>query len=359
MDKIRRLPASIMDVTLRDGSYALSKPFCFSSADTSIICRLLEGAGVEYIEIGHGVGLNASNAGYGQALQTDEEYMEAADSVLMDAKWGMFCIPGIARLEDIDLAAEHHMDFIRIGTNVTEVEQSRKYIEKAKEKGMIVAANYMKSYASSPPDFASKVKLSESFGADLVYIVDSAGGMFAEDIRAYFKAIRDVSDLSVGFHGHDNLGLAVANSLAAVEIGIEFVDSSLQGFGRSSGNACTELLVTALSKLGYETGLDLKKIFEIGKTHIQPLLNVKGREPLDVISGYADFHSSYMPHIQRVSTKYRVDPLELIIEYSKLDKINMVPSLLEEIASRMKPEADVSLWKHGFHHYFGGEQEKK
>jgi len=117
---------NILDCTLRDGSYAIN--YSFTSADTSIICRELENAGVKYIEIGHGVGLNGSNAGYGNAMQTDEEYMIAAKSALTKAKFGMFCIPGIANLEDIDLAAKHGMGFIRVGTNVTEVAESEEFI---------------------------------------------------------------------------------------------------------------------------------------------------------------------------------------------------------------------------------------
>ena len=94
----------ILDCTLRDGSYANN--FSFTSADTAVICRRLEKAGIKLIEVGHGVGLNASNVGHGRATQTDEEYMEAAAGAVKDARWGMFCIPGIARLEDVDLAAK-------------------------------------------------------------------------------------------------------------------------------------------------------------------------------------------------------------------------------------------------------------
>lgn len=165
---------SILETTLRDGSYAVN--FSFSSSDTSIICKELEDAGFKYIEIGHGVGLNATNRGYGDAAQTDEEYMIAAESVLKKAKYGMFCIPGIARLEDIDLAAKHHMGFIRVGTNATEVPNSEPYIKRAKDHGMFVTANFMKSYILPPHKFAEQVKLSEKYGADLMLKADLAIG---------------------------------------------------------------------------------------------------------------------------------------------------------------------------------------
>ncbi len=121
---------------------------------------------MNYIEIGHGLGFNASRLGYGEASQTDEEYMIAAEEVLSKAKYGMFCIPGIARLEDLDLAKKHNMDFVRIGTDVTKVQESEKFIKKAKENGLCITANYMKSYALEPEKFAEKVLLSEKFGAD-------------------------------------------------------------------------------------------------------------------------------------------------------------------------------------------------
>lgn len=345
----------ILDTTLRDGSYAIN--FSFTSADTSVLCKNLEDAGFEYIEIGHGSGLNASNLGYGKTAQTDEEYMIAAEESITKAKYGMFCIPGIARLEDLDLASQHNMGFIRIGTDVTKVEKSEDFIKKAKKHGMLVAANYMKSYALPPEKFAEKVKLSEKFGADVVYIVDSAGGMFSENVIEYFKAIRKVSNIPIGFHGHDNLGLAVSNSLTAAEIGIEFIDSSLQGLGRSSGNTCTEMLILALKKKGFETGMNFHKVLDIGQKYVQPLMNVKGKMPLDIILGYADFHSSYMHHIMKYSAKYNVEPINLIIEYSKVNKVDMDIMELEKIAQKLKQEDKVYTAKYRFNRYVGREQD--
>jgi len=347
----------LLDTTLRDGSYEVN--FSFTSSDTSLICKQLEDAGLNYIEIGHGLGFNASRLGYGKASQTDEEYMIAAEEVLSKAKYGMFCIPGIARLEDLDLAKKHNMDFVRIGTDVTKVLESEKFIKKAKENGMYVTANYMKSYALEPEKFAEKVLLSEKFGADAAYIVDSAGGMFANDIVKYYNEIRKVSDITIGFHGHDNLGLSISNTLSAVEVGIDLVDCSLQGLGRSSGNACTEILVMALKKKGYDTEVDFRKLFEAGQEFVQPLVTSKGKMPLDVVAGYADFHSSYMHHIMKYSSKYNVDPITLIIEYSKINKIDVKENELDEIAQKLQQEDNVYTAKYRFNRYVGREQDKK
>ena len=224
---------------------------------------------------------------------------------------------------------------------------------------MFVAANYMKSYALPPEKFAEKVKLSEKFGADIVYIVDSAGGMFSENVIEYFKAIRKVSNIPIGFHGHDNLGLAVSNSLTAAEIGIELIDSSLQGLGRSSGNACTEILILALKKKGFETGINFHKVLDIGQMYVQPLMNAKGKMPLDVISGYADFHSSYMHHILKYSSKYKVDPINLIIEITKIDKVDLDIKTLEKIAKKIKKKEGVYVARYNPQMYIGGEQDER
>jgi 4-hydroxy-2-oxovalerate aldolase len=351
MKKIR-----ILDTTLRDGSYVTN--FSFSIKDTMMVCKALEGCGVEFIEVGHGVGLHASESGYGKAKHTDEEYAKAANSALTNSKYGMFCIPGIARPKDIDLVSKHDINFIRIGTDVTKIEESEKYIKKAKDYGMFIAANYMKSYALSPKKFAQKVKLSENFGADIVYLVDSAGGMFSEQILAYFKEIRKVSDIPLGFHGHNNLGLAISNSIVAADNGFEIIDSSLQGLGRSSGNASTEILVAALEKRGYDTGINLRKILLAGLKHVRPLVK-KGLMPLDIAAGYANFHTSYMHHIEKFAKKYNIDPISLMIEATKRDQVSVNTKILEKIASKLTP-INVSLNKEfDFSGYVGGEQDEK
>ncbi len=344
----------IIDTTLRDGSYAIN--FAFTSTQTYLISRELEKAGVKYIEVAHGVGLNASNCGYGQSIQTDKEYILSAVKDSKNAKIGVFCIPDIARLEDVDMAIDAGIKFIRIGTNATEVEKSEKFIKKAKNRGIEVFANYMKSYALPPNEFAQKVKLSENYGADGIYIVDSSGGMFKEDLKKYYDAIRKVSKISVGFHAHDNLGLAVANNLEAIEMGMDFVDSSLQGLGRSSGNAATELLVAALIKKNYKLDIDYIKLMEIGHKYIIPLLTNIGRQPLDIVSGFADFHSSYMGYIQKYCEKYNINPLLLIIENCKFNKIDIDEELLDELARKIKLQKSETVGQYNFNRYFGHEQ---
>src|ERR1019366_1154167 len=163
----------ILECTLRDGSYAVD--FQFTARDTALIASALESAGFTLIEIGHGVGMNASQCGKGNAAASDEEYMKAAASSLRTARWGMFFIPGIGRHEDLELAAQYGMGFVRIGTNAAEVADAQPYIEHARKLGMHVSANLMKSYVLPPKELAANARVSESSGAQMVCLVDSAG----------------------------------------------------------------------------------------------------------------------------------------------------------------------------------------
>ncbi|MBW2030913.1 MAG: 4-hydroxy-2-oxovalerate aldolase [Deltaproteobacteria bacterium] len=345
----------ILETTLRDGSYAIN--FQFTANDTAVIASELEEVGFEYIEIGHGVGLGASRNGMGEAAETDVAYLEAAAGALSRAKYGMFCIPGVASLDDIDMAAEMGMGFIRIGTNVTEMEESRDYIERAKRHDLFVTTNFMKSYTLEPKQFAEKAKLSQKFGSDLLYIVDSAGGMLKEEIEGYFRAVRDVSDIPLGYHGHDNLGCAISHSLFAAELGASLIDGSLQGLGRSAGNAATEILVVALKRMGYEMAIDPLKVMDISETYIKPLISKRGLDSIDVVTGYAQFHSSYMSVIKKYASKYRIDPRRLIIGVCEHDKVNAPEWLVEDVARRLRSESErVYVAKYKLHEYFGNEQ---
>ncbi|MBQ0027418.1 MAG: 4-hydroxy-2-oxovalerate aldolase [Lachnospiraceae bacterium] len=343
----------IMDVTLRDGSYAIN--FQFSEYDTEKICSGLNGAGIKYIEIGHGMGLEASSPAGGLALCTDAEYLQAAKRAVPDAKYGMFCIPTYASVDSLDLLKENGASFVRVGSNVSEVETTKEYIERAKALGLEVMANYMKSYVATPEEFAENVKKSESWGADVVYVVDSAGSMDSHDVEKYFEAVKKVSNIKVGFHGHNNLGLAVANSIYAMDLGYDFVDTAMLGMGRSAGNAATELFVGNLVKRKMAEEIELDKIMECAEKYVRPLMK-HYPNALDLYCGIAQFHTSYMKYIQKYSMKYRVNPLKLILEYSEYDKVNMDEAALDKIASGMAKDENCVLTDFGFNEYIGDEQ---
>ena len=329
---------TILDTTIRDGSYAVD--FKFSCCDVRDLVAKSHRIGIEYIEIGHGLGLHASSLEYGYALQTDEEYMDAAREVAGDSRLGFFCIPGIARTEDIKTAKAHSMDFIRVGVTVQEYKKAIPYIAKCAEEGLEVFVNFMKSYSVSPEEFASAAKEARREGAGCVYIVDSAGSMSAGDIGAYIDATRDCSNVRIGFHGHNNLGLAVDNTLYCVKKGIEFVDCSFQGLGRSLGNAPLEQVVMVMEKRGYHTGYDIPRVLEYGYAGLRNIVREKLVNPLDYMCGYAGFHSSFLKDIYRCCNEKKVDPLRLILAYSQENKMTMDYGRLCEVADRLPKDLD-------------------
>ena len=346
----------ILEVTLRDGSYCIN--FQFSKEETRDLVIALENLGFELIEVGHGLGLGASRKGKGIALETDEQYMQSTSDVIKKSKWGMFCIPGIAELKDLDLAIDYKMDFIRIGTNIEDYKQSENFIKKAKKAGMFVCSNFMKSYVIKPQKFVEYALAVESWGSDVVYIVDSAGGLLPEQLESYYLAIKEkCSTIKVGYHGHDNLGLGVANALKAAELGVDIIDTSLQGFGRSAGNTSTERFIASMMLRGIDLGFDPIEVMDVGEKYIQPLITKKGTDSIDTVSGLALFHSSYMPAIEKYSIKYGVDPRRLIIAVCEENKSDAPDELVELKAKHLRSMGIKGNWKTFYSHYYGGEQQ--
>lgn len=345
----------LLDCTLRDGSYVIH--FQFSAAHTRLISRALDVAGVPYIEVGHGIGLGASEKGLGTAKETDETYLKVTAESVERAKWGMFCIPGIAELSHIDLAAEYKMPLIRIGTKLEAFASIKPFIEKAKAHGMQVCCNFMKSYVCPPEQFADYANQASEFGADVIYIVDSAGGMLPNEVMQYADAVKQKNAaIKLGFHGHNNLGLGVANSLAAYQAGVDIVDTSLQGFGRGGGNTPTEQLLCALLRQGETSGLDPIELMSIGEEHILPLISNKGLDSIDLTCGLALFHSSYLNTIHDKATTHGLDPRALILAVSQRDKMNAPDELVEQCARMLTQEATAKAKKVFSKVYVGGEQ---
>jgi 4-hydroxy-2-oxovalerate aldolase len=323
----------VLEVTLRDGSYLID--FQFTAHDTATIAAALESAGFRWIELGHGLGLHAADSGHGSAAATDEEYLAAASGTLTRARWGMFFIPGIGREQDLRLAARYGMSFVRIGTNVTEAALAEPYIALAKELGLIVSYNAMKSYAVSPEGFGKTVAQVHAWGADIACLVDSAGSMDPNSVAIYLRAAKTESACPLGFHGHDNLSLAMANSLRAIEEGAVLVDTSLQGMGRSSGNAITEVLVAILQRRGSLPYVDLKAAMDVGQGLIRPLLGKRGVDPMAVTGGIARFHSSFTARVHEYASRHNIDPRDLIMRLGEEDQVSAPEELLERLGHEL------------------------
>lgn len=347
-------PPAILECTLRDGSYVVG--FQFTAAQTEQIAGGVDRAAIPYIEVGHGVGLGAARGANAPAAATDAEYMVAAGKVVRNGKWGMFCIPGIGSLDDLRCAADHGMDFVRIGTDVSDVDASASFIELARELGIEVFTNFMKSYVIEPKAFGRLVQRSADYGSQLVYLVDSAGGMLPNEVRSYIQAAKaHAPGVPLGFHGHNNLGLAVANSLICVEEGVSMIDTSLQGLGRSGGNTPTEQFISCLARAGFSLPWDPLFVMDLGELLIRPLIEKRGMSSLDVVAGQALFHSSYMPSVLDLARKHAVDPRALIMEICQVDKVNLPPELAERLAEQLS-STQHWLGERTWPTYYGGDQ---
>ena len=337
MDKKKKI--EILECTLRDGSYSVD--FKFTLQDTALLARLLSDIGFTYVEVAHGVGLGAARAGKGHTPWPDEEAIRMAKAAVGEKSLiGAFCIPGIARFDDMKRAADAGLDFVRIGQNAPEVHTAIPYIEEALKLGILPCVNFMKSYAVSPEDFGAKAGMIAGAGAKMVYLVDSAGGMFPEQIARYFDEARRHTDIPLGFHGHNNLYLVIANCLEAIRHGATFLDGTLYGLGRSAGNAPTEILVAVLRNLGYDIGpLDLFRIMDVAEAYMAPLINqIHMYDMMSVTAGYALFHSSFLPKVAKMAQKYKVELRRLVAAMGKTDPINCPDDVLENLARKLSEE---------------------
>jgi len=344
----------ILDTTLRDGSYVIN--FGFTAAQTADIAGELDRAGIDLIEVGHGVGLNAGPHGQGMAAETDEGYMAATAGAVQNALWGMFAIPGICDLSHLDACIDHGMGFLRFGVSIDAYQKVHPFIEKAKSAGMMVCVNFMKSYAREPLLFEQAARDVVRTGADYVYVVDSAGNMTPRRVRQYCERI---GDLAFGFHAHNNLGLAMANALAAEECGAQIIDCSLQGMGRCTGNTMTEHFVALMQREGKLGHIDLIALLDAAEEKVRPLLSQVGHDSVDLICGYAGFHSSYMDVIRRNAIDFDVDPRLLIIEVCKDNQSEAPEALVRAKAEALRDASAARGFRHRFPltQYFGNEQE--
>ena len=345
----------ILDCTLRDGSYVNN--FQFTKNDTKKILNVLESSGIKFIEIGHGIGLGASRIQKFKARESDKSYCQVASKVIKKAKWGVFCIPGVASLDDIRMAKDYGVKFVRVGTNIENYKEQEKFINLCKKLNIFVASNFMKSYLVTPKKFVRYVKAANEFGSDLIYLVDSSGSMFPNEIEEYFYNIKKFNKkIKLGFHGHDNLGMSCANAFHAYKLGFDIIDVSMQGLGRSSGNTPLETFLCLLERNGIKKNIDKLKIMSFSEKEIAHIFTRKGLSSLDLISGMSYFHSSFMPAIENVAKKYSVDPRLLIIEHCKKNKKNAKETDLEVIAKKLFNKGKIGSWKRIYSHYYGTEQ---
>ena len=325
--------SNILDCTIRDGSYATN--YQWDSKDLEDIVSALSDIGIKYIEIGNGTGLGAYR-NINNALD-DDSYIKHTIPFKGLSYIGAFFIPGVGTKEDMLKFRDKGGDFIRIGTNATETEKSIAYIEYGKKIGFKVFCNLMKTYAISEYKLAYRSYDIIKAGVDCIYIVDSAGGMLPSQVASYFKSMKKLYSIELGFHGHNNLLLANANSLTAIENGAEYVDSTLMSLGRGAGNAQTESLVALLQKAKLiDTNLSVSKLADLSQSIISRISNrLAGSSKRDIFIGIANFHDSNLPLVEKYSKQYNVNQEILIEEVSKINVVNPSEELFELAAKKI------------------------
>lgn len=340
---------NILDCTIRDGSYATN--YQWPEKLISDIVRYLPNCGVQYVEVGNGTGLGAYRKN--SAFMSDENYITPSVSAKnKDVKIGAFFIPTIGNKKDLEDFRSKGGDFIRIGVNATDISTAYESIKYAKSLGYYVFCNIMKTYAISKFQLVESCEGLIRSGVDCIYIVDSAGGMIPTQVAEYIKAVKSFYDIAVGFHGHNNLSMANANSLAAIEARADFVDATLGGLGRGAGNAQLESLITILQKSDlYDNNVDVLALAEFSKKLFNELdKSSKGNSMRDVVVGMANFHDSYTTILESIAQKYKISPEKLLIEVSKVNIVNPSEELFESIAKNIADSHEYKYFAPKFYH---------
>ncbi len=340
MDKL-----TVVDVTLRDGNHTVRQRF--SPKMMSAIAASLEAAGVDMIEVGHGDGSGGSSIHVGRTVAPDAELLKAVVSSVKKAKVAIFLIPGFGTMDDLQQAYDSGVTVARVACHCTEADITEQHIQLARKLNML-AVGYLISFGmASPERIVEEAKKMESYGAQYINLADSQGYLVPHQIKEYITTLRESINIPVGFHAHNNLGLAIGNSLAAVEAGAAYVDGSLKGFGGGAGNAQTETLIAALKRGGFPTEVDLFGILDAADTLVSELNKYPdlAKVPMptvdndSIMMGYACVYGGYVLPIKRAAREYGCDPRELVLRLGARKVVATQEDVVIEEARRLAGKA--------------------
>jgi 4-hydroxy-2-oxovalerate/4-hydroxy-2-oxohexanoate aldolase len=324
---------TVHDMTLRDGMHP--KRHLMSLEQMKNIATGLDDAGVPLIEVTHGDGLGGSSVNYGFPAHSDEEYLGAVIPLMKQAKVSALLIPGIGTVDHLLMAKNLGVHTIRVATHCTEADVSEQYISKARSLDMDTVGFLMMAHMTTPEVLVSQAKLMESYGANCVYVTDSAGYMLPEDVRVRIAALREVlkPETALGFHGHHNLAMGVANSVAAVQAGANRIDAAAAGLGAGAGNTPMEVFIAVCDRMGLQTGVDVFKIQDVAEDRVIPIMDHMIRVDRDSLTlRYAGVYSSFLLFAKRAQDKYGVPAREILLELGRLRMVGGQEDMIEDTA---------------------------
>ncbi|MBJ8340290.1 4-hydroxy-2-oxovalerate aldolase [Antrihabitans sp. YC3-6] len=330
----------VTDTSLRDGSH--HKRHQFTAEDVENIVAALDGAGVPVIEVTHGDGLGGSSFNYGFSKTPEQELISIAAKTAKNAKIAFLMLPGVGVKEDIVIAQDNGASICRIATHCTEADVSIQHFGLARERGLETVGFLMMSHTQPPEFLAKQARIMADAGCQCVYVVDSAGALVLEQVSDRVAAIVDElhGDAQVGFHGHENLDLAVANSVYAIRAGASQIDGSTRRFGAGAGNTPVEAFVGVCDKLGVQTGIDFFKIADAAEDVVRPVMPQEcllDRQAL--MMGYAGVYSSFLKHAERQAERYGVSSAEMLVRAGARKLVGGQEDQLIDIAIELQKEA--------------------
>ncbi len=331
--KLQGKKVTLHDMSLRDGMHP--KRHQISLEQMIAVATGLDGARVPLVEVTHGDGLGGASINYGFPAHTDEQYLRAVVPKLTFTKVSALLLPGIGTVDHLRMAADCGVATIRVATHCTEADVSEQHIGLSRKLGLDTVGFLMMAHMISPQQILAQAKLMEGYGANCIYITDSAGFMLPDDVAACIGLFRAelASSTEVGFHGHHNLAMGVANSLAAVEAGATRIDGSVAGLGAGAGNTPLEVFAAVLDRMGAVTGVDLYKIMDVAEDIVVPLMDHPIRVDRDaLILGYAGVYSSFLLFAKRWGEKYGVSSRDILIELGRRKTIGGQEDMIEDVA---------------------------
>ena len=331
---------TLHEMSLRDGMHAKQHQITIDQAVA--VAKAADDAGMPWIEVTHGDGLGGASINYGFSAATDEEYLSAVIPQMKNAKVSALLLPGIGTLDTLKSAMDCGISGVRVATHCTEADCAQQHITFAAKTDLDTVGFLMMAHRASPEKLVEQALLMESYGANCIYCTDSAGYMLPADVTARIAALRDAlqPQTELGFHGHHNLGMGIANSIAAVESGANRIDGALAGLGAGAGNAATELLVAVFERLGVETGVDLFKIMDAAEDQVVPMMDRPIRvDRGSLVLGYAGVYSSFLFFAERAEKKYGIPARDLLLELGRRGMVGGQEDMIEDLALTMSRQA--------------------